>query len=180
MAKETAYFIAAGKSLAGADRYRSDFRKAGETQSDFAQEFGCSAWVVEKSDDGNCLSGLTFEITPDPKLWRHYIKSRDPKVYCPNRATKEGKALVERIDQLQAAPTEWQLINYVMPPQDRKNCRVWDLGNKKVYPRCNLEFVEGSWIIKVNFNGDDPPLVAPMGAKPIKESEYLKMKEKQA
>lgn len=179
MSKDVAHFVAAGRSLEGVLKFREAYRKAGEAHSAFAQEFGTTKWMVEKYDEGDRLTGLEFDpgIVPDPKTWRRYVKARNPRIFCPNKMAPEGKALAQRIETLPPIPTDWQLIDYVMPVTDRKNSRVWDLGSRVVYPRCGLEAVSDLWVIKVHHNAGDPPIVAPLDARPIKASEVMAMQE---
>lgn len=178
MAKKAVYFVAAGRSLEGVQRFWEDYRKASEAHSAFAREFGCEAWTDERFDNGDRPTGLVFNDPPDPKLWRRYVKARNPKVFCPNKTTPEGKALAKRMAELPPSPGPWQLHLYVMPESDHGNNRVWDLESRSVYSRCDLENVGSQWIIKVNHNDGDPPIVAPLDAKRIQESQYLELKER--
>jgi len=179
MAKDVAYFLAKGRSLSGIERFRSDYRMTGEAHSAFAQEFGCSRWTSEKFEDGCHLTGLEFpeDIEPDPKMWRRYVKARNPRVFCPNKTKPEGKALAERMKAIPPVPTEWQLINYVMPPQDRKNTLVWYMDHKAARSRCSMELIGSTWVIGVHHTDGEPPIVSPLDAKSIKDDDLMLMRE---
>ena len=179
MAKDVAYFIASGRSLAGIEKYWYDINWAKQEQAAFLNEFGSTKGTLEKVEDGSHLTGLEFNTIPDTSLWRRYVKARDPKVFCPNRTTPEGKELSKRLNALPSIPNEWQLINYVMPVSDRHNNRVWDLSNRAVHARCEIEKVgDDCWVIQVNHNNGEPAVVAPMDAKAIKNSKIQEMKER--
>lgn len=165
MTTDVVFFIAAGESERGLKRYYEDIKQTTETQAAFGREFDCLVLNTEKTDQGLQLVGLRFDDPPDPLLWRKYNKARDPNVYCPNKSSPEGKALAERMAKLPTIPTEWQLVNYVMPLGDRKNNRVWTRDGKSVHPRCiTSKTPSGVQIIGVQHNAGDPLVVAPMGA----------------
>lgn len=165
MSKDVTFFIARDESLIGVQKYLDEVKRASKAQADFADEFDCLVVKTEESESGLRLAGLRFDNPPDSVLWRKYNKARDPNVYCPNRSTPEGAALGVRFDSLPSIPNHWQLFRYVMPLEDHKNQRVWDLDGKIVYPRCSLEKTDtGDWVIGVCHNSGTPPVVAPLGA----------------
>ena len=168
MAKETVKFFASKRSLAGVEKFYRTQQLAHEAVTAFASEFGCSLVKYERLDDGDHVAGLTFvDVIPDPNLWRRYIKAHDPQVYCPNKMTPEGQQLAERMAKIMVTPTPWQLVNYVMPSEDQKNYRVWDLDNKAVYPRCDAVKLGNTWVISVHHVKGKPEVVAPMDAQPV-------------
>jgi len=176
MGKETAYFVATGRSLAGIERWLADYKAAGEDHVRFVREVDGVSWTTELFDDGNRITAVEFGVAPG-KAWRKYVKSRNPMVFCPNKTTAEGKTVLQKMETLAPLPTDWQLIDYVMPPEDQANRRVWDLENKRVFSRCQAERIGAAWVLLVNYNNNDPPIQTPLDAKPIDTETYQSMVE---
>jgi hypothetical protein len=99
--ENTAYYIAAGKSLAAISNYLERAEANRKATKAFATRFGSTSWMVNNRGGGYVtLMGLEFKGKP-PAGWKH-LKHRGVTYDCyvPDGNTSAARKLREEIDKL--------------------------------------------------------------------------------
>lgn len=157
MSDTSAYYIAAGKSLAAILYWHEYKQTQRNAWKEFAKRFGAKdVYAISYSGGSAAVFGLKFGGTV-PEGWvKKYGKFGD--YWKPNHRTKSGKALIEELESLRISG----------PPADAGNDY---LGEGRLFTPGH-EKIGDQFIISQHEKAKPPP-----DAVPLKRSEYWAMKE---
>lgn len=151
---DTAYYIAAGRSLAAILAWAKGSKAARRKINAFAKRFGTKRVMMHTNTMTGVAvaAGLIFDAEA-PDGWR-----RKENFYVPDLKTAEGKAIAKEMREMTS------------PGPGPDAGKLFVFGHKMFSP--GLDRVGEQWIISQHAKADAPP-----EAKPIKASKFWKMKE---